>query len=360
MNTWNANFESHDAWRIQDELGRELARIKPFVSKSTESIALHTRLIELLSRTEQIKTILSPDITSKAYLNKLAEGLDRVLGHIRNKEEPDINAALSNSSAALDDLAFDSLFFLNDTNAICAAEKSNTDLASNLLATFKASLTKSETQLSEISKQVADRQLEIEAIKTAITTDMAAFRAAETLKVETTISELTQSAKTTLSQIEAKLEEAQKLVTIISNHGVIGGYQNAANAERIAKWIWQLVTASTLIGLIVYATNHLSSNLEWVALVPRSLIAGAFIALASYAGLQAEKHRKAEQKNRRLELGLAAIDPFLANLDPLERDKLKQSLISSLFEKDNDEEKTTNPISNTTLDTLERIRTMFK
>lgn len=260
----------------------------------------------------------------------------------------------------MDDSSFDSLFFLNDSNAICAAEKSNTDLASSLLATFKASLTKAETQLSEISKQVADRQQEIEATRTAITTDMTALKAAETLKVDAIISELMESAKRTLSEIEVKLGEAQKLVTIISNHGVIGGYQKAANAERIAKWVWQSATAITLISLIAYATNHLTSNLEWVALVPRSLIAGAFIALASYAGLQAEKHRKAEQKNRRLELGLAAIDPFLANLDPQERDKLKQNLISSLFEKDNDEEKTTNPISSATLDTIERIKSMLK
>lgn len=360
MNTWNANFESHDAWRKQGELSSELLRIMPYVSKSTESIALHTRLTELANRVEQFKTKLSPDITSKAYLNKLAEGLERIISHIRNKEESEINTALLNASVALDDLAFDSQFFLNDSNAASAAQKSNTDLASNLLETFKISLANSETQLAEIAKQVAARQQEIEATRTAITTDLTSFKSAETSKVDTAINDLQQSAKATISEIEKKLEEAQKLVSIISNHGVIGGYQKAANSERIEKWLWQAATAGTLICLIVYATDHLASNIEWVTLVPRSLIAGAFIALASYAGLQAEKHRKAEQKNRRLELGLAAIDPFLANLDPQERDKLKQNLISSLFEKDSDEDKVTNPISNSTLDMLERLKNMLK
>ena len=60
-------------------------------------------------------------------------------------------------------------------------------------------------------------------------------------------------------------------------------------------------------------------------------MAVTFGILAAYAARLADKHESIERKNRKMELELAAIDPYLSELPVNTRHKIKEELASRLF-----------------------------
>jgi len=148
-------------------------------------------------------------------------------------------------------------------------------------------------------------------------------------------SELTRSAEDIIKHIEKQKEKASELVTIITNSGMIGGYQDVANKEKTLSIVWQVIAVLSFVGLIGFAifafTATLSGELHWGKIGARAFVAITFGLLAAYAARQADKHEEAERKNRKMELELAAIDPYLSELPVETRHKIKEELASRLF-----------------------------
>ena len=57
-----------------------------------------------------------------------------------------------------------------------------------------------------------------------------------------------------IKQLELRKGEAEKLVQVIGNTGMVGGYQKVANQERISAWIWHVLTLVFITGLITFAS----------------------------------------------------------------------------------------------------------
>ncbi|GAU08885.1 hypothetical protein [Desulfoplanes formicivorans] len=147
--------------------------------------------------------------------------------------------------------------------------------------------------------------------------------------------ELTLSAEEIIKQIEKQKEKASELVTIITNSGMVGGYQTVANKAKTSSIIWQVIAVLSFLGLIAFAIvafkATFSETLHWGKVGARVFVAITFGILAAYAARQADKHEEAERKNRKMELELAAIDPYLSELPVETRHKIKEELASRLF-----------------------------
>ncbi len=147
--------------------------------------------------------------------------------------------------------------------------------------------------------------------------------------------ELTKAAEEVINQIEKQKTKAAELVTIITNSGMVGGYQTVANKEKTSSIIWQVIAVLSFIGLIAFAIvafkATLSDTLHWGKVGARAFVAITFGILAAYAARQADKHEESERKNRKMELELAAIDPYLSELPVETRHKIKEQLASRLF-----------------------------
>jgi hypothetical protein len=138
-----------------------------------------------------------------------------------------------------------------------------------------------------------------------------------------------------LEEILQHKQRAEELVYVIANTGMVGGYQKIANVERRAGIIWQITAVVAFLGLIGFAiiafTTSLGGDVSWQAFGTRLFVVAAFGILAAYAARQADRHAAAERSNRRLELALASVDPYLVSLPEETQHHVKQELAMKFF-----------------------------
>lgn len=146
---------------------------------------------------------------------------------------------------------------------------------------------------------------------------------------------LEEDASSLLDHLSESKSRAEELVHVIANTGMVGGYQRVANEERLAARLWEgiaVIAMSGLVGFAVYAFfGTLNDDVKWGVFLARAFVAITFGVLAGYAARQAEKHHQVERRNRRVELELASIGPFLAELPEEERNEAKKRLAARLF-----------------------------
>lgn len=138
-----------------------------------------------------------------------------------------------------------------------------------------------------------------------------------------------------LSDISKHQDEAKRLVGIISMTGMVGGYQQVANKERESFIRWRRGTVFCMILLAIFGFytfyTAVSPSFEPATFANRLFVTITLAILAGYSAFQADRHRKSEIENRRMELELASFDPFLASLADEERNELKKIMADRLF-----------------------------
>jgi hypothetical protein len=359
MATWNTQFEDSGCWKKLEELDRELIRIRSHVPETTTQLEQYSKLNDLSTVISRVKNNLNPSLVSNSFLQKIENGLESVVVQLRGKNESEISPALEAACRAFDQLPLEFVFYSTTCLDSLKSSEVKIDAAVDLVRLLEEKITAQSTKLTELQSFLDQKKVEVANLKESITQNFTALEISEKEKFVETVQDLNQQGTQTLITIESKLKEAEKIVGVIGNIGMAGGYQKTANEERIAKWVWQAIASGSLVLLIYFATTHISGITDLNQLVPRFLVATSFIALASYAGMQGERHRKSEMENRKLELGIASIDPFLSNLQPAERDKLKESLIHKLFEQAPESSNLQTGIPETNIDLLERVKKLF-
>lgn len=169
-------------------------------------------------------------------------------------------------------------------------------------------------------------------------------------KLQNKFKELEKSLVKTQSDIEESLEaevelivekiniyrkQAEELVRIISNTGMVGGYQAYANDERVAAEKWQKIALGAFLGMIAFIVWVFfisnGSEMQFTTLIMRVLVVSAFLILATYSAKLANRHEKMERRYRRMELELASVNPYLAGLQEEERNALIQKFAIKYF-----------------------------
>jgi len=179
---------------------------------------------------------------------------------------------------------------------------------------------------------------------------------------------LESEAKRTLDAISEFRSEAEALVGVITDTGMVGGYQKEANACRRAARLWSGLAAGALGALVVFAVvvfvSHAqtSADTSWADVGWRVFVATAFGLLAAYAARQADKQEKSSRKNRRMELELASISPYLQSLPYEKQIEMKAGLADRLFgQADGDEDRGEDaPTTGTNRDILRMARDIIK
>lgn len=144
-----------------------------------------------------------------------------------------------------------------------------------------------------------------------------------------------EKAQATLETMAASLSRAQELVGLIGDVGVTSGHKTAADEAAKQVVFWHRVTLWSMLALIVFAgataLELFESNFSWLGFARRIYFSLAVGALATYGASQANRYQLVERRNRKLELELKALGPFLEPVAPAEREKFRLKIAEVFF-----------------------------
>lgn len=154
-------------------------------------------------------------------------------------------------------------------------------------------------------------------------------------KQKESLSNYEKAAQEVIDILEGKRNEASDLVHVIGNIGVTGNYKKIADEEKKTADVLRRVAIGFMVlmvvavGSIVFAS--ISNGVDWGTAILRMLAGLIFAVPAGYAAAESAKHRRIELRNRRVELELASLDPFLEKLDDEKKGLLRQKLTERYF-----------------------------
>ena len=87
-----------------------------------------------------------------------------------------------------------------------------------------------------------------------------------------------------------------------------------------------------LSGLLIFSIWKIwDINYDWHKAIIRIIASAILIYPATYASRESSKHRKIENLNRKLELELSSISPFIEILDEAKKQEIKVKLVEKYF-----------------------------
>lgn len=152
---------------------------------------------------------------------------------------------------------------------------------------------------------------------------------------DSAIKKLKEDADATIKYLSEQKEEAKKIVGITANIGTTGNYNKIATQEKIvAEILRALAVIFMMAGIYVIGTvvfNISKTGFDWKLLLSRVTVTITIFAPALYLARESSKHRQREIHNRKMELELASINPYLELLPDDKKNELKANLTEKFF-----------------------------
>ena len=204
---------------------------------------------------------------------------------------------------------------------------------------YEASIKKLDEQIqkkdSEIASLSSTQIKEFETLKLSFTSEHNENTIEFKNYFEEKMSTIQNEANSNIEDIKTKLEEAKKLVNIIGDVAITGNYQQIANNHKKAGNIWRWISISImsiLSILLIWSVWRLSDpTYSWHIALVKVIALVILIYPATYASKESAMHRKLEVYNRKLELELASINPFIETFDNDAKKATKEKLVERYF-----------------------------
>tara|TARA_R110002073_G_C9498353_1_gene581693 strand:- start:2110 stop:3447 length:1338 start_codon:yes stop_codon:yes gene_type:complete len=216
--------------------------------------------------------------------------------------------------------------------------------------TLQSSLrSEQEEAIQEFRTKLADRKQEWTDGLTAKQLEFTEALAAAKSELEEQATAHKTNAANQIKDLEAQKKKAAELVGIVANTSMAGGYMVVADAHQKETWFWSAVTIAVLGGLMYFSLNNYDPKLPFdvYSFLRKSLVTVPFLLFAAYAAQQGTRSRKLGSRNRRYQLEMASLDPFLASLEVDKQNEIKVKLADRLFGKPEPEEAETAAAKNT-------------
>ena len=327
--------------QLANQLNAMLTTFNAFLQSAAQWQQLNNQIDQLLASLVHLPTVAAATAASQ-YTTTLADFLELRDRAIRQAEDraakmEDRVKALDSSVAAVDARGKEIQGQVNQ-------EKSRLD---QLIIASQG----------QIAKLVQDEQLrfgDAEKQRAKITTEGEAKRDAEhkarlaelstkfdqmVAVNQKTISELIEASRKTaevaLADLSTQLKEAEQIVGLIANTGMAGHYQKEANVDWWSMWILRSVATGFFIGaicaihLLIKAVH--ASQVDWEMVVFRFALVAVVLIPAFYFARESALHMRREARNRRIELELSALQPFIARLPEKEAQEIIKKKADQYF-----------------------------
>jgi|GEM_PF-6592100 len=285
----------------------------------------------------EAKNVASSISTEKARLTEAIAEIERTLSASHNS----LLEKFSTAEETLDSAAKEAIAtFKSDLGAFLTEERT----------AHKSAITEHTQEREDLQERSEAQFLEKtkewhEAVSTT-----AEESAAKIAKLE---SEFEERAKRMVVDIQTNLDRANKLLKLIGERGVTAGHKLAADEARWRVLFWQTVAvvsmitfvafaAASALGLLPRIAEHFqppetTTPSPWLLFANRLYFSLAIAILAGYAANQASRYQHIERRNRKLELEVNSLGPFLQDVSPEERERFQLKMAEAFFGRNDDD-----------------------
>ena len=373
MSRWVQQFNSHPFLVCLKELRDELATITNPEGDSDVTFEL-ARLAKVVALIESSLSLADPELISVVQLDGVNQGLinsrNQVKAFIDNKN---IASLVEANKAADNALAYAAQIFSlagdHEVEALSRASGAYTALLNKQHLEYKQAVT---AALDELNKKVAEYNPKTEELGKTLESLKAQLQTVEqTIQAQTadfnkqfSASELDRGAKfdgaidrltqksdqefkdlaikagKSLEVLSKYLDDSKKIFGVVVNTLQAGAYSSYANSEKktanILRWV-ALGMMGLAITILVYPevlriwVDGSGYEFDWKKALGRVPFSAVLFVPAFYLARESGKHRNNEILNRRRELILSTIDPYLALLAADKADQIKADIAKGIF-----------------------------
>lgn len=356
-----AEFQNHTVFQKTEQLVSRLNEEEVKEKLELEKLDFFLTAAQFL--TDRLKVTL-PTLLPIAELNAVSiefeNALAQINAYIGNNNVGHIPNAVNNINSALTYIKNFPIPYakgdLNFSKSIVQFQKTveeklnQTENQKNELETkieaLKLDLESKQNELNQIETKISTKEKEIESLttnfqsqfdtsNTAFSKQVADDRTTFRAEIDTDREKIKTDTDGIIKDLERKLNDANKLVNVIGNVGVTGNYQIIANEHKKTADNWRTIAIlfmCILSGLLIFSIWKIGDiDYDWHKAIIRIVASAILIYPATYASRESGKHRKIENLNRKLELELSSISPFIEILDETKKQEIKAKLVEKYF-----------------------------
>lgn len=139
-------------------------------------------------------------------------------------------------------------------------------------------------------------------------------------------------------ELENMLLSVRKIYNVIGNEAVTGDFsaqshleRRSANSYRAWAIVFMILAAAVTVVPYILSYTGLDFDASPEAMLARIPFSTLLLIPAGYAARESGKHREAERQMKAVQLQISALDPFIANLDPIHQEDIKRTLVDRYF-----------------------------
>jgi hypothetical protein len=408
MNPWRKQFNEHPLHKSLEIINNLLSTTS---LKTKDEVVLDSfnRLLVVMQAFTKFVQALNPELTVKAYLDNLYAPLSQIIPQLTEfgKSENPVHLQSANQQAdqlvqkmppfALPETAIQ---YAESVNSLSIAiegliaslteqsKKTSTSLKNlndrltaasgreaQLDKTIETQKGRLDTAIAEFQKQFSDaqeaRRKEVVATETNFKAQLEKFKETITNEVTTLVvnqkniltdlsAKLSARGNQIIAEMENKKNAAAKVLDVSTNVAVSGGYGKYASEEKSAADFFRGIALLFMCALIYFAYRTIEVALhvdaiDWRLLAIRALTTFTLTIPSFYAVKESNKHRTTERRYRKMQLELAAVDPYLELLEKEKRDQIKLKLSERFFAQPEISDNATDVDANSLLDIIKQV-----
>jgi predicted nucleic acid-binding Zn-ribbon protein len=373
MSRWVEQFNSHGFHALLEQIEVDLKLIK-LEDINPEGCNEISRISKVVSYIRSVFDLSDPELVQLTLLDSVSQNLslarDRISSFNQDKNVGhlvEVNRYLDQVMQFVSQIPY----IKNDREKKAVIESSKSfskSLSAELgsyqkkssegIDTLKSQLAELSPQISASVKAIEDLKNQINSIQQTIQSQTSEFNkqfsAGETdrgnkfdnaikllnSRVDDEFKNLSLKLGEAVNTLAKYLDDSEKIFGIVTNTLQAGAYSSYANSEKKTANLYRYLTLSAMVLGVAFLVgpeilkmiSDLSAySFDWQKAIGRLPISLVLFVPAFYMARESAKHRNNEILNRRRELILSTIDPYLALLDKDKGDQIKLEIAKGIF-----------------------------
>jgi len=370
------NYTEHNAFNELRQLN-ELASSDELNAKIDPNNRINLE-VGLSYINKRLKVVI-PELLTAQEMSTLERNVVTVKSHLQNyitnSAVQNLNSAISSLIGAakqvknfivLDiegefDFAESAEAYKSAINAEQIRLSENIELLNKILSEFELKIDNKVEKVEELTLLIAKKEEQIKNLNKEHISEFTKVKENASMHLNEGIEKIRASGLKNLEELEEQLLKAQQIVGAITTTGVTGRFQEIADKNKEAantfRWI-AIILMTILSGVLGWTLWDINiGELPWETGLVRILAAAALSYPATYAARESNKHRKIQNRNRKIELELSSFTPFIQTLNNQKKDEIREKMVDRYFS--NHQEPENSNEEKLTLSGLDKIADIF-